>query len=78
MKYNPNNPLTEEQVNNLSDDELFIYLDSKSSYLKKYTRPLDTNHVKTYLVASKGSSITDEDIKTIKRLGKKGDIYDFF
>lgn len=75
MIFDPNNPLTEEQINNLSDDDLFMYLDSKSSYLKNFSRPLDTNHVKTFLVASKGSEITKEDIKTIKRLGRMGDLY---
>lgn len=74
MKFDSNNPLTEEQINNLNDDDLFIYLDNKSKYLKDFSKPLDTKHVKTFLVASKkGSSITDDDFKVIKKLGKKGD-----
>ena len=47
MKYNPQNPLTEEEVNQLGDDVLFEYLDSRAEYLKKYSRPLDTYHTKS-------------------------------
>jgi septin family protein len=76
MKFDPKNPLTEEEIYNLSDTDIFEYLDQKSIYLKSFSKPLDTNHVKTYFVASKGSKITNDDIKIIKKLGKKGDIFE--
>jgi septin family protein len=75
MKFDYKNLLTEEQINNLSDDDLFEYLDEKTKWLKQFSKPLDTNHVKTYLVASKGTTISNQDIKTIKKLGRKGDFY---
>jgi hypothetical protein len=73
MKYNPENPLTEDQINQLNDDDLFDYLDSRAEYLKKYSRPLDTYHTKQFLAATKGGEITEEDLKRAKEIGKVGD-----
>jgi len=75
MKFDPENPLTEHQINDLNDDDLFEYLDDKSKYLSNFSKPLDTKHVKTYLVASKSSPITDEDFKTINRLAKRSNLF---
>jgi hypothetical protein len=73
MKYDSNNPLTEEQINSLNDDELFEYLDSRAEYLKKYSRPLDTYHTKQFLAATKGGEITEEELKRAKEIGRVGD-----
>jgi len=73
MNYNPDTPLTEEQVNKLNDDELFEYLDSRAEYLKKYSRPLDTYHTKQFLAATKGGEVTAEELKLAKEIGKAGD-----
>ena len=73
MKYDSNNPLTEEQINLLNDDELFEYLDSRAEYLKKYSRPLDTYHSKQFLAATKGGEVTKEELKRAKEIGSIGD-----
>jgi hypothetical protein len=73
MKYDSNNPLTEEQINSLNDDELFEYLDSRVEYLKKYSRPLDTYHTKQFLAASKGGQISEDELKRAKEIGSIGD-----
>lgn len=73
MKYDSNNPLTEEQINSLNDDELFEYLDSRAQYLKKYSRPLDTYHAKQFLAATKGGGITMDELKRAKEIGSIGD-----
>ena len=73
MKYNPQNPLTEEEVNQLGDDVLFEYLDSRAEYLKKYSRPLDTYHTKQFLAATKGGEVTAEELKRAKEIGRAGD-----
>ena len=73
MKYNPENPLTEDQINQLNDDDLFDYLDSRAEYLKKYSRPLDTYHTKQFLAATKGGEVTAEELKMAKEIGKAGD-----
>ena len=73
MKYDPQNPLSEEQINQLDDAVLFDYLDSRAEYLKKYSRPLDTYHAKQFLAATKGGEVTAEELKLAKEIGKAGD-----
>jgi hypothetical protein len=73
MKYDPKHPLSEEQINQLNDDVLFDYLDSRAEYLKKYSRPLDTYHTKQFLAATKGGEVTAEELKLAKEIGKAGD-----
>ena len=43
VKYDPNNPLSDEELDKLGKenfDEFLSYLDSKSEYLKSFTKPL--------------------------------------
>ena len=73
MKYNPQSPLTEVEINGLDDDTLFVYLDSRAEYLKNYSRPLDTYHTKQFLAATKGGEITEKELKRAKEIGRVGD-----
>lgn len=73
MKYNPNTPLTENEINRLSDEDMFEYLDSKALYLKQFSRPLDTYHTKQFLSATKGGEISNEELKRAKEIGRAGD-----
>ncbi len=48
-KYDPNNPLSEEELDDLGkvDFEGFLeYLDSQSEYLKQFSKPLSSYHTK--------------------------------
>ena len=76
MKYDPNNELTDEQMNKLSEDDFFEYLDSKAEYLKQFTKPLGEYHTKRYAVitaAAEGRELTDKEFQAAKRIGKEGD-----
>lgn len=73
MKYNPHRPLTELEINQLDDDVLFDYLDSRAAYLKNFSKPLDTYHAKQFLAATKGGEITAEELKRAKEIGRMGD-----
>jgi len=73
MKYDPQSPLSEDEINGLDDDALFAYLDSRAEYLKNYSRPLDTYHTKQFLAATKGGEVTAEELKMAKEIGKAGD-----
>ena len=79
MKYNPNKELTEEEINKLSEedfDSFLEYLDSKSEYLKKFTKPLSTYHLKKYAsidASTKGESLDDDDIKNLNKLGRQNE-----
>ena len=76
MIYDPNNELTDEQMENLSEDKFFEYLDSKAEYLKGFTKPLGQYHTKRYAAASaaaQGKQLTTEELKVAKEIGKEGD-----
>lgn len=80
MIYDPNNELTEEQIESLSEDEFFEYIDSKAEYLKKFSKPLDTYHLKQFNAADmgvRGEEITMDDLKRIKKLGKENELSTF-
>ena len=51
---------TDEQLKQMSDDELFAYLDAKAAHLKKYTAPLSNWHVKRYSHIGEAVSKTDK------------------
>lgn len=77
MKYDPNNELTDEQMESLSEDEFFEYLDTKAEYLKQFTKPLGEYHSKRYAAvtaAHQGRSLTEKEFQSAKKIGKEGDI----
>jgi hypothetical protein len=79
MIYNPKNPLTEEELDKLGNedfDSFLDYLDQKANYLKKFTKPLNTHQLKKYAsidASIKGESLDDEDLKKLNKLGKKNE-----
>jgi hypothetical protein len=77
--YDPNNELTEAQLDKLGEedfDAFLDYLDQKANHLKNFTKPLDTYHLKMYAGASSDS--TDEvDLKKLKKLGKENEAIGF-
>ena len=79
LKYDPNNPLTDKQLDEIAAydfDKFLEYLDSKTAYLKKFSRPLGKYHCKRYAALdafSKGEEITSDLIKKAEELGQKGD-----
>ena len=79
LKYDPNNPLTDKQLDEIAayDFNKFLeYLDSKTEYLKTKTRPLNTHELKkiNYLdAASRGEEISQKRWEEIKKLGKQNE-----
>ena len=77
MKYDPNNELSDEQMNKLSEDDFFEYLDSKAKYLSQFTKPLGEYHTKRFAVMNavmEGRHLTEEEYQTAKKIGKEGDM----
>jgi len=78
-KYDPNNPLSEEELDELGkvDFEGFLeYLDSQSEYLKQFSKPLSSYHTKRYAslsLAQQGKQITDEELAKAAEIGKKNE-----
>lgn len=73
MKYNPESELTQNELNCLNEKDFFEYLDSKTKYLKQFTRPLDTYHAKTFAALANGGELSTEELKTAKEIGRIGD-----
>ena len=51
---------TDAELKQMSDDELFAYLDAKAAYLKQHTAPLSNWHVKRYSHIGEAVSKTDK------------------
>jgi hypothetical protein len=73
ITYNPNNELTDEELEKLSEDDFFSYLDQKSAHLKQFTRPLGSYETKHFAAWTKGDALTTEELKKAKEIGKIGD-----
>ena len=79
MMYDPENPLTEEELDKLGNedfDSFLDYLDQKANYLKQFTKPLDTYHLKKFAsldATDKGEMLNDDDITRLNKLGRKNE-----
>ena len=79
VEFDPNNQLTEEELNELGEknfDDFLSYLDQKSEYLKKFTKPLSSYHTKRFAslsAASQGKKVTDEELKKASEIGKENE-----
>jgi len=78
-KYDPNNPLSDKELDDLAkvDFEGFLeYLDSKTAYLKSKTRPLNTYELKKFAsmaAANEGRQISDKELEREKKIGKENE-----
>ena len=76
MKYDPNNPLSDKELDKIAekDFDMFLeYLDSKTAYLKQFTKPLSSYHTKRFAslsLAQQGKQITDEELKKANEIGR--------
>lgn len=76
--YDPNNELTQSELDKLGDTdfEAFLdYLDQKAEYLKQFTKPLDTYHLKMYNAAA--GNVDKINFKELKKLGKENEAIGF-
>ena len=80
MKYDNENPLNEaelEALGNENFDSFLAYLDSKTEYLKQFTKPLSSYHTKRFASlssAQQGKSITEEELKKANDIGRKNEL----
>ncbi len=74
MIYDPNRELSDTELSALDEKEFFEYLDSKANYLKQFTRPLGSYETKHFAAWTKGDSLTTEELKKAKEIGKDGDM----
>ena len=68
MKFDPNNQLSEaelEELGNRDFDAFLEYLDQKTEYLKRFSKPLDEYHLVRYATTTDPSKI--ENVDEIKK-----------
>lgn len=79
MKYDPMNPLSEEELDKLGKedfDSFLEYLDGQSEHLRKYSRPLNSHETKKMAgltAAFEGRKLTDEEFERAKEIGKQNE-----
>jgi hypothetical protein len=66
---------SDEELKELSDDELFTYLDAKALHLRQTNtiKPLGSYHTKQFASIAKGDILTTEELKAAKAIGSIGD-----
>ena len=80
MIYDHENPLSEEELDELGKedfDKFLDYLDQKAEHLKQFTKPLSSYHTKRYASltsAQQGKTITDEELKKANAIGRKNEL----
>ena len=67
--------LSDKELESLSDEELFKYLDAKAAHLREtnIVKPLGSYHTKHFAAFTKGDALTTEELKKAKELGRAGD-----
>ena len=79
MKYDPNNPLSEQELDKLGKedfDSFLEYLDGQSEHLRKHSRPLNSHETKkmaAITAAMSGRQLTDEEFERAKEIGKQNE-----
>jgi hypothetical protein len=80
MIYDHENPLSEEELDELGKenfDKFLDYIDQKAEHLKQFTKPLSSYHTKRYASltsAQQGKTITDEELKKANDIGRKNEL----
>jgi hypothetical protein len=62
--------LTDEELKQLTEEEFFEYLDKRTQFLKRHTKPLSPYHVKKYHTVTKelDSPNTEIDYQRMKEI----------
>jgi hypothetical protein len=64
---------TDEELKQMSDAELFEYLDAKAAHLKQHTSPLSSYHTKRFASISSAISNTEFDYDSVKKIAKENE-----
>lgn len=64
---------TDDDLKQMTDDELFQYLDAKTAYLKQHTSPLSSYKTKKFASIGAAISNTEFDYDSVKKIGEEND-----
>ncbi len=65
---------TDNDLKQMSDDELFEYLDAKAAHLSKHTSPLSAYKTKRFAAISSAVSGHKFDYDSVKKIAKENQI----
>lgn len=65
---------TDEELKQMSDDELFEYLDAKAAHLAKNTSPLSGYHTKRFASLTAAITNTEMDYDSVKKIAKENEM----
>ena len=69
MKFNK----TDDELKQMSEDELFEYLDAKAADLKQHTSPLSSYYTKKFASIGAAISNTEFDYDSVKQIAKENE-----
>ena len=64
---------SDEELKQMSDEELFEYLDAKAAHLAKHTSPLSSYYTKKFASISSAISETEFDYDSVKKIAKENE-----
>ena len=64
---------TDEELKQMTEEELFAYLDAKAAHMKQYTRPLSSYLTKRYASISSAVDGTEMDFKKVQEIAKENE-----
>jgi len=64
---------TDEELKQMTDSELFEYLDNKAAFLKQHTRPLSGYLTKKYASISSAVTNTEFDYDGVTKIAKENE-----
>lgn len=79
LEFDPENELSDEELDKIAEkdfDAFLDYLDQKSEYLKKFTKPLSSYHTKRYAsmaAADSGKDLSKEQYDKANNIGRKNE-----
>jgi hypothetical protein len=64
---------TDEELKQMTDDELFAYLDAKAAFMKEHTRPLSGYLTKRYASISSAVAGSEMDYDSVSKIAKENE-----
>jgi hypothetical protein len=64
---------TDEELEKMTEEELFEYLDAKAAYLSQHTAPLSGYHTKKFASISSAISNTQFEYDKVKKIAKENE-----
>lgn len=65
---------TDKELEQMTEEELFEYLDAKAAYLKEHSSPLSSYHTKRFASIGSAISNTEFDYDSVKKIAKENEM----